>query len=268
MNKAKAVFTAVIVAVVAGASGVLWYLNDSGNLATQTGGDDSVLTTVATTVGNADNNVNEDADTPVDDAQDDIDGYEDDNAQGGADSSAVSTKSINDFLSVFSKVYFSEDKAFSADKPDTYQLIRFAYTYLMSNNESNISTEYINDDIGYYNKVSVNDVNRILDKYFSSSVESESVYTEKTYAFFKYSDGYFYTPAADGIDYKNICIADSYSQNGDIITVEFSVYSSGVTTDMTSQQARRASNERYASGTAKINVDGDNFTLIYYNITP
>ncbi len=266
MNKAKAIFTVAIVAVVAGASAVLWHLNDSGSFGTPGGDDDNILTTVATTVG-SDNNDKDDKNEILTSNDGNSDSVDENDGQDSANTDSVSTKSINDFLSEFSKVYFSENKAYSSDKADAYELIRFAYTYTMNNNQSRVTTEYIDDDIGYYNKISEKDVNDVIGRFFDKTVKSESVYTEKTYGFFKYDDGYFYTPAADGVDYRNVCITDTFSQNRNVITVEFSVYSSGVTTDMTSQQARRASNDRYASGAAKISVENGEYTLKSYKIT-
>ncbi|MBQ8210729.1 MAG: hypothetical protein IJZ35_09120 [Clostridia bacterium] len=263
MNKAKAIFAAVIVIAVAGSSAILWQLNDKGVIGSQENEDENTLSTVATTNSNQDYNKseNDNNDTPENDDVAD----ENNDAPAVSD---VSTTDINEFLTVFSKVYFSENKAYSSGSPDTYELIRFAYSNAMMQGGSLVTTEYEDDDIGYYNKISATAVNDTLDKYFGKTVANESVYTEKTYSFFKYSDGYFYTPAADGISYTNVSIADSVSQSGNLVSVEFSIYSSGVTTDMTSQQARRASNDRYASGKAEIYVNDGSFTLKYYEVTP
>lgn len=266
MNKAKAIFTVAIVAVVAGASVILLHLNKNGTIGKENGDDDNILTTVATTLG-SENNDKDDENETLTSNDENSDSVDENNGQNSANSDSASTKSINDFLSEFSKVYFSENKAYSSDKADAYELIRFAYTYTMNNNQSRVTTEYIDDDIGYYNKISEKDVNDVIGRFFGKTVKSESVYTEKTYGFFKYENGYFYTPAADGVNYRNVCITDTFSQSGNVITVEFSVYSSGVTTDMTSQQARRASNDRYASGVAKINVENGKYTLKSYKIT-
>lgn len=254
MNKAKAVFAAVIITAVAGTSALLLHFNENGTL--DFNDDKSVLTTVVTTNGNSSNN-NHGA------AKENITEEKNENT---APDVTISTTDVNEFLTVFSKVYFSENSEYIMEKPDNYELIRFAYSYAMMNNRTVINTEYIDDEIGYYNKINANYVNDILKKYFKASVRPESVFTEKTYAFFKYENGHFYTPAADGISYINVSIVDNMSQNDNLVTVDFSVYSSGVTTDMTSQQARRASGDRYATGTARFYVENDNFILKYYKI--
>lgn len=257
MNKAKAVFAAVIVTLVAGSSAVLWQLNDKGVLGTPD--DENVNTTVSTTVADKNNN------SDKDDTEDKTTGTTEASAENN-DASSLSTTEINEFLTVFSRAYFSEDKAYSASKADTYELIRFAYTDIKINNASLVTVESADDEIGYYHKVSASEVNKTLKKYFGKTVKEESVFTEKTYSFFRYADGYFYTPVADGIGYANVSIADSVTEDKNMIYVDFSIYSSGVTTDMTSQQARRASEDRYATGKAEIAVNNGEWILRYYEI--
>lgn len=267
MNKAKAIFTAVIISVVAAASAICLHLGTANDSIFEDDDDKNTLSTIATTTGVSDDNAEDNDDAEDITADNTADNADDSNNGDSVSGTAVTSKAVNEFLTVFSKVYFSENSAYSADKADTYELVRFAYSYAMMNGGSLVSTEYIDDDIGYYNKISANEVNKILGNFLDKSVKKESIYTEKTYSFFKYSDGYFYTPAADGISYDNIAIVDSLSQNGKLVSVEFSIYSSGVTTDMTSQQARRASNDRYASGTAQVYVENGEYTLKSYKIT-
>lgn len=257
MNKAKALFAAAIVVAVAGSSALLLHFNEKGVIDFQDGNNDgNVLTTVATTNSNSyQDNQDDDSDDAVTEAVDDA-----------VSDEKISTTDVNEFLSVFSKVYFSENNTYSMNNADDYELIRFAYSYAMMNNRDDIKTEYVDDEIGYYNKISASYVNDVLSRYFDKTVSKESVFTEKTYSFFKYSDGYFYTPAADGISYTNVSISDNIAYDDNIVSVDFSIYSSGVTTDMTSQQARRASEDRYATGSAKFHVEDGNYILRYYKI--
>ncbi len=263
MNKAKAIFAAVIVVAVAGASAVFWQLNEKGIIGneeetTTAYSADSEVNTKASEINN-ENKDTENSNTVTESTA----ALDDKNTTVSYD---TKNEDINEFLSVFSKVYFSEDKAYSQSDYDTYELIRFAYSVTLMNNSSAVTLARVDDEIGYYHKISADTVNEVLEKYLGVTVEKKSVYTEKTYSFFKYSEGCFYSPAADGIGYVNTTISDSVTEIDNILYVDFTVYASGVTTDMTSQQARRASSDNYAVGSAKIDVSDGKFTLIYYEI--
>lgn len=248
MNKAKAIFAAGMIVIVAGASAALWYLNDSGVI-----GNDS-------TVNHVEDYDNENHENDVDnenDAQQDINNNEKEQKTEKTDvntdeKTEIEESEINDFLSVFSKVYFAEQgKAFDIKKCSDYELILFAYSYIRSTDRSLITLEQREDNIKYYNCVSFDKINEVLNKYFDASVPAESVFTENDYAFFDYSDGFFYTPATDGLAYINTAQADSVEQDGDYITVKFTVLSD---------------DEQYADGEAKIQIKNDELKLVYYRI--
>lgn len=248
MNKAKAIFAAGMIVVVAGASAALWYLNDSGII-----GNDSTTNHVE----DYENDDNENDVVNKNDAQQDDNNNEQEKTTEKTDvneneKTEVDESEINDFLSVFSKVYFAEQgKAFDINKCSDYELILFAYSHIRSTDSSLITLEQREDNIKYYNRVSVDEINEVLDKYFDTSVPAESVFTENDYAFFDYDDGYFYTPATDGLAYINTATADSVEQDEDYITVKFTVMSD---------------DDVYADGEAEIQMKNEEMKLVYYRI--
>lgn len=260
MTKTKAIFAAVIVVIVAGLSVLFWYLNENGVIDSKENESDSNLMSESTAYDNDSTTGNEfnDDTTAV--------SKEEETQENNQNAEIAQNEVINEFLSVFSRTYFSENKEYSEKYTDTYELIRFAYAYTSVNNPSLIKTEHIDDDIGYYYAISADTVNDVLMKYLGITVGKKSVFTEDTYTFFRYSDGSFYMPAADGLGYVNVAIADSVIESDDTIAVEFSIYSAGVTADMTSRQAK-ANGEKYASGRAEIAVKDGNYILSYYKIT-
>lgn len=281
MNKAKALFAAGMMVVVAGASTTAWYLNDKGII----GVDQPEQYYEEYEQNDKENNDEEYNEKENNDKREDVDNYnenedpdkiddanadnnenvtelnrtEDDNnpAEKEPDnktdnSSSVSNEDINEFLSNFSKVFFAEQgNHFSGNGFPDYELIRFAYSHLMRTERSSVELKQENDDIKYYNVFSYNKINNILDKFFGLSVPPASVYTGNSNAFFKYSDGYFYTPATDGIAYNNNVIVDSVKSDDEHLLVQFTVYSSGTP---------------YADGEAKIAINNKEMKLEYYKI--
>lgn len=240
MNKAKAIFAAGIIIIVAGASTVLWFLNDSGII-----GNDS-------TTAYTEEAENQDNDNAVENDNQKEDDESEQQTQLSNKKTEIAESEINEFLTTFSKVYFYEKgTAFDISKYSDYDLILFAFSHIRCTEKSLITLVQRDDSIMYYNGISAEKVNEVLMKYFDTSVSEESVYTENSYAFFSYSDGYFYTPAADGLSYKNKAVADLVEYDDDQMTVKFTVYSD---------------EEIYADGEAKIQIKNGEMKLVYYSV--
>lgn len=246
MNKAKAIFSGAMILAVAGASATCWYLNDKGVI----GVDAETPTTQAYVDYDDNDDYNNQNNYNNDDNEDAV--KEETTTAEKTEKIDISEDAVNDFLSVFSKVYFSEKEKYTPDSRNTYELIRFAYSHLKRTDDEAVEIRQLDDSIGYYSCVSFDDVNDVLEKYLGVTVPAESVFTENDYAFFKYSDGYFMTPAADGLPFINTCVADSIDIDDDIIKVRFGIYSD---------------EDRYASGEAEIKITDDGMNLLYYSIT-
>lgn len=246
MNKAKGIFAAGIIVIVAAASVALWHLNDRGII-----GNDNTTIYVDEDedIGNNNDQNNEDKQNDVNEEQE----QKTENTEMNADNKTdVSESEINDFLTTFSKVYFAEQgKAFDINKYSDYDLIRFAFSHIRCTDKSLITLEQRDDSIVYYNGISVEKVNEVLNKYFDVSVPAQSVYTENSYAFFSYSDGYFYTPATDGLSYINTAAVVSVDTEDDYIIAQFVVYSG---------------EDYYANGEAKIQLKNGEMKLVFYDV--
>ena len=282
MNKAKALFTAAIIVIVSGASAVCWYLNENGIIGND-GGDMTApdgyvaeydekndINANVDNADGADNEEKQESKTEKTTAASDEDDAKDENAENNKSDNSVqkieNADEINEFLSIFSRLYFSEDKSYSKNSADTYELLKFAYLYqVVYGGGKGTVTEYFDDDIGAYNGIQADTAEKIIDKYFGVGISRESVYTEKTYSFFKYIDGYFYTPAADGVGYSDLVIVDSAVKRGNTVAVEFTVYSDGVSLGMTADEARKKG-EKYADGRAEIDVSDGGYVLTYYSV--
>ncbi len=243
MNKAKAIFSGAMVLVIAGASAACWYLNEQGII-----GKDSVTQPDAY-VEQEDNNYGggEKQEKP------DNDKSEEKETTTAADNGhEISADEINNFLSVFTKVYFSEKNEYTPASRSTYELIRFAYSHIKRTDPSLIETRREDDAIGYYNCVPAEELNNILSEYLDVTVPAESVYTENEYGFFKYADGYFLTPAADGLPFVNVAVCDSIEKSGDTYTVTFAVM---------------GDYDVYARGEAELKETDGRLVLVYYNLT-
>lgn len=268
MNKLKAFFAGLVILAVAGGSGTLWYLHDAGKLGNRPE-QDSVMAQ------------EQDGDTDKkngwfskDDTKDDGEKPDEKNTVAettaadkneNRDKDSADIADINEFLSVFSRVYFAESRPYAVDSRSTYELIKFAYSHILRTDRTSIVTQEKNDNIQYYNSVSFDKVNRVLKEYLGVTVMSESVYTENDYMFFKYADGMFLTPAADGVGYTNLAIADSVEKDGKQITVDFTIYTSGVQCDMSAAEAHEKG-EKYKSGTAVIRETADGYRLEMYEV--
>lgn len=245
MNKAKAVFSGAMILVIAGASGVCWYLNDKGIIGKESVSqpeayveyEDNNYNENANYYGNSSNNSGEKAETTTTAENKPID--------------TVSENDINEFLTVFAKVYFSENTAYNPESRSTYELIRFAYSHIKRTEPSLIKTIQSADEISYYSGVPADEVNAVLEKYLGVTVPHESVYTENDYSFFKYSDELFLAPAADGLPFVNTAVCDKITETENTVNAQFSVFSNG---------------EVYATGEAKIEKTDTGLILVYYNI--
>ena len=245
MKKAKALFAIGIMVIVTGTSVALWQLNDKELVEekeTTTVYAEEIKTTEKAEV-TENKNQTEETKTETTVAETEVSTEE---------KPGFNETELNEFLTTFSRVYFSEKgKAFNISKYNTYDLILFAFSHIRCTDSSQITLEQRDDSIKYYNGVSAEKVNETLDRYFGVTVSEESVYTENSYAFFSYSDGYFYTPATDGLAYINNTVVRSAEQDGNYIIAQFDIYSDG---------------EYYAEGEAKIKQDKDGMKLVFYSV--
>lgn len=244
MKKAKALFATGVIVVVAGLSVAMLYLNDMGFL---NNGDTS-----ETYIDDV--NDNDYVDTDDDVAPDGNDETQQTEIQQVTDAAEenIGESEINEFLSAFANVYFAEQgNGFDIQKCSDYELIQFAYLYIRNTDKDSVVLQQLDDSIMYYYTVSYESVRNVVEKYFGVKISAESVYTENDYAFFRYKDGYFYTPAADGLGYGNTAVADSVEYRNDNAVVRFSVYSGA---------------EKYAEGEAEIRIQGNNMNLVSYRI--
>ncbi len=235
MKKAKAAFVGFMIAAVVGVSGFCLYLNKNGTFGWEKS------TETQEYIEQNENNDSENiyaGNNKTDDEQDNEEEIPE-----------VAEDEINDFLTVFAKSYFSENESYSSENYDTYELIRFAYSYISYTDKALI--EYRKAEDGSYNCVSTDKVNEILEKYLGVTVPEKGVYTENAYSYFKYEDGYFLTLAADGLPYINVAKAEKITQDGSDVSVEFSVY---------------CGEQLYSEGEAKIEIIGDGLLLKQYSV--
>ncbi|MBR3867817.1 MAG: hypothetical protein IKM66_00735 [Clostridia bacterium] len=244
MKKAKALFAAGVIVVVAGLSAAMWYLNDSG-----------ILHNGNTTETYIDENNNNDGGNIEDNNsfEDNNDEEQTEVQQTTAETvKEVDETEINEFLSAFANVYFAEQgSGFDIQKCSDYELIQFAYLHIRNTDSESVILEQRDDSIMYYYGVPSDSVKDVVEKYFGVQIPEESVYTENDYAFFSYSNGYFYTPAADGLAYENTAVVDSVEYRNNHVIVRFSVYTG---------------DEKYADGEAKIQLSNNNMNLVSYHI--
>ena len=232
MNKAKALIALGVIVVVAAASGALWWMNENGRMGTQEAETTTLAQTEATTQQSTTEPMAEETTT---------------------EAPSVSKDEISNFLTTFSNVYFAEGSgSFDSKNAKPYDLLLFAFLHTRNTDKAAIRYKNEEDSIGGYMGISIEKANEVLDSYLGLVVDAESIYTENDYEFFRYEDGCFWTPAADGMGYSNYCIADSVAASGKTIVVQFTVYSSG---------------EKYASGEARIRTTDEGMKLDLYKIT-
>ena len=270
MNKAKAFFTLGIITIVAGASAVCLYLNDKGMLSFSE--DVSVIETTAVVQDSYYEEAHEDEaglpeeDNAAEEKDENPENVDNDKKEEDAAPEKLDVASVNEFLSIFSGLYFSEKYDFSQDKFNDYELLKFAYLYAEKYEKSKgIVMGYSDAEKGMHNGIKASEAKRIINDFFGVDIALESAYTENSYQYFMYRDGYFYTPAADGISHMNVTVADTMMQSGDRIAVTFTIYSDGVTSDMTAAQAKKKGT-MYASGNAELLDTGNGFILTAYSV--
>ena len=245
MKKAKALFAIGIIVIVSGASFALWQLNDNKNVEpeTTTVYSEEIQTTEKAEV--TENKNYEEEKTTIENNTSETEVITEENIK-------INEAELNKFLSTFSRVYFAEKgKAFNIEKYNTYELILFAFSHTRCTDSSQITLEQREDSIKYYNGISAKKVNEVLNRYFGLTIERESAYTESSYAFFLYNDGYFYTPATDGLAYINNTVVRSAEQDGNYIIARFDIFCDG---------------DFYADGEAKIKLDKDGMKLVFYSV--
>ena len=248
MKKAKALFAAGIIVIVTGMSAAMWYLNDSGKLHN----DNNDVTEMYADEYEIADEVIDDADDSAEESDEKEESQSEAPETTAVSAGEIGEAEINEFLSDFAGVYFAENgKGFDIKKCSDYELIQFAYLHIRNTDKDSVILEQRDDSIGYYHGVPYDSVEKIVGKYFGKQISKEGAYTEKDYAFFSYSDGYFYTPAADGLGYGNTAVAESVEYRGDNAVVRFSVYSG---------------TEKYAEGEAEISINDNNLNLVSYRI--
>lgn len=270
MKKAKAFFTLGIITIVAGASAVCLYLDNKGMLSFSE--DMSVVETTAAVqddyYGNEYEN-NEEAPEPDvnnDEQKDENSGNIQNEEAADEKPEKLDAASVNEFLSIFSGLYFSERYDYSQDNFNSYELLKFAYLYAVRHGDSDgIVTGYPDDEKGMHNGIEASEAERIISDFFGVEISRESAFTENSYQYFMYRDGYFYTPAADGISHVNVTVADTVVKNDDSISVAFTIYSEGVTSDMTAAQAKKYGTV-YAKGEAELVRTADGYRLVRYSV--
>ncbi len=255
MNKAKAMFAAGVIVVVAAASGALWYLNENGKL-----GND------ADEIENASAYVQEEDDYQPDKEDKDYDDNDNqqndgsDNEEKTTSASGVETPDydvnkkddVDEMLSACAKFYFAEDKGvFDKSNYSDYDLMRFAFMFVKTNSRDVVAEMNRDDSVGCYMGVPYGSVNSVIEELFGITIERESIYTENDYEFFMYEDGYFYTPAADGVGFTNTCEIDSFDINGDMWTVQFTIYDGST---------------KYATGEARVRDTETGMKVEYYRV--
>lgn len=275
IKKFRAAAAGIAVALVAGASATLWFLNDNGVIGREDGSAENVAASdyndyLGAQDGYPDENAERDnaafdgEDKENDNKTDETTTENSNESPRENDGERENYTDINEFLSVFCGAYFSENQPYSRGNINTYELIRFAYAHFRAQG-GEIVTKQDADSGMWYGGIAYDDVNGILDKYLGVSVSRESVYTQSDNMFFKYEDGYFYTPAADGVGYSNIAVASSVKDANGKKIVEFTVYSSGADVSMTSDEAAEKG-EVYASGAAVISKGAGGYVLDEYTL--
>ncbi len=131
-----------------------------------------------------------------------------------ASMSAAEYKELNLFLSNFSEAYYDPNDAYYTN-PDE-QKIMFAYLHSLINYNGSIIYEN-----GYYG-IYASDVDKILNRFFGTTVPRQTPYNSKVW---KYKNGKFLIPAADGESYGAFSLATGMYPNGDgTYRVTFNVY--------------------------------------------
>lgn len=128
--------------------------------------------------------------------------------------SAAEKREINLFLSNFSEAYYDPDDNYYTSSAE--QKINFAYLHAKINSPSYVIYE------NGYSGISAANVDKILYRFFGSTVSHTTPANSK---WWRYKNGNFLIPSADGESYPDFSIATSMIANGNgTYTVEFNIY--------------------------------------------
>ena len=188
---------------------------------------------------------------------------------------------INIFLSNFAELYIKE---YDTDNVDDISLINFAHAHAKVNDHDKITYDDI--DGKTYEAITIEEVNRILDKYLGKKIEAEEghvysvSYPEGYTSEILFQNGKFNFEPADGESFSNIAVADKMTKiKEDIYEVEFTVYSileystgGNIVNDKnyyytTPDQAENSSEmEEVEDGKAVVKYKDGKYQLIKYNV--
>ena len=175
---------------------------------------------------------------------------------------------LNIFISNFAEQYMG---SYDYGRPDTDMLLNFAYMWSYLNKYSNIEIE------GNYYKISLENINRILDKYMGYTLSDDEIEAYQGNDIYQCycKNGYYYTPAADGAICCSFAVVDSALDVGnDNLRLEFTVYdldsdtAEPVPKEYYSYDSKKASSTtdlvKTGSGYAIVKKDKDSYRLLVY----
>ena len=136
---------------------------------------------------------------------------------------------LNSFLSYISESFWSID-AFEQDNFDVRQLMYFTYGWARLYGYSRYieqETMTVDDGEQIYDKISLDNINAILDRFFGIQITNEQAEAAIfPHVFVDYADGCLYYIAADGEAVTDISIVDSVKKREDgNYAVTFHIYS-------------------------------------------
>lgn len=108
------------------------------------------------------------------------------------------TEKLNIFLSNFCEAHFGD---YDSQNYSEESLVSFAYIHNKINKPEKIKYE------NNYNYISADDVRETVNRFFGKGI------TYKSYDYYKYSNGYFYTPAGSGESYSYFSIVSNMWKN-------------------------------------------------------
>ena len=125
---------------------------------------------------------------------------------------------VNIFLSNFAEQSFTQ---FPVENDGV--LLRFVFLYNKINSNW---TEHVTIDGEYYDVLTDDIVDTVLDRFFGISIEHRKMEASWPYSsIYEYQDGKYYTVAADGDQHNGFAIVDEMYQNEDgTYVVQYSVY--------------------------------------------
>ncbi|MBP5745755.1 MAG: hypothetical protein J6W58_05575, partial [Lachnospiraceae bacterium] len=177
-------------------------------------------------------------------------------------------KKMNTFLSNFAEQYM---EYYDYGRPDTEELLNFAYMWSYFNKYSNIELE------GNYYKISIENINSILDRYMGYTLSDYEINAYKGNDIYNSycKNGYYYTPAADGaINCRFAVVESAYDVGNDNLRLEFLIYDldreimEPIPKEYYSYDKSKASSApdlvKAGSGYAIVKKDKDDYRLLVY----